>query len=461
MNSNNQRMILLLVICIATLANSNCGGIAQPTSSSTVPVATKTPSPKPTVTKTPTPDDVATTHFIETASINAIVATVHPAVLASYPSSDGKWRVDIIRYDCINYTFPDYVGSVAYEQLKIVNLADGTDKIVEDQLLNCDGIGAFGLDGLYWSPSNRYFYYSDWREGTPDGGCGSYLALPIYRLDTVTQDITTIGGSHISPDQTKLAFWHKNEIVIWDLDMGEIERIQGLVPNAFNGAIAWSPDGRSLTYLQSTYDYCAPDYGTTYFTRLDLVDMSQTLLLKFESPGFGGVRWETSDEIILTDGEGKLWIYDLISRELAPALTTTTPVPPGTFALKFYPPLIMEYDTSEWTDESRYEDTRFMGNYLQTNKIETSCSIGVRGPTDFNGTPPVFVPVQLGDISYSVIFRENTQPGDKSAWYIENQSLIGYDYSPGLPILTVQASASDWDRCQPLAEEVLATLRVP
>lgn len=69
-------------------------------------------------------------------------------------------------------------------------------------------------------------------------------------------------------------------ITIWDLDRSEVGRIQGLAPNAVNGAIAWSPDGQSLVYLQSTFD-CAPDYGTTYVTRLDLTKMSQTLLLKF------------------------------------------------------------------------------------------------------------------------------------------------------------------------------------
>jgi hypothetical protein len=254
--------------------------------------------------------------------------------------------------------------------------------------------------------------------------------------------------------------WQENEIVIWDLDEGEIARITGLAPNTHNGEISWSPDGQSLVYLQTAFD-CAPDYGTTYVTRLDLAETSQTLLIKYESPGFGGIGWDASDQITLLDGEGKLWIYDLTRREINPAPTTTTPVPLGVFALKFYPPLIMEYDTSEWKDESRYEDTRFMANYLQTRKLETSCILGVQGPTDFNGTPPVFVPVQLGDISYSVIFWGDTQPGDKSAWYIENQSLIGYDYSPGLPILTVQASPSDWDRCKVLAEKVLSTLRVP
>jgi len=450
--------ISLTILLITLFTSQGCVGIFPTATPTTMPIAsetvstltTKTPIPKPTNTNTP--DYVATDDFIETASINTIMSTVQPEVLETHSSPDGKWQVDVIRYDCINYAYPDYTGIIAYEQLKIVNLSNGAEKIVEDQLLNCDGVGAFGFDGLYWSSGNRYFYFSDWREGSPDGGCGNYLSLPIYRLDTLTQEIIMIGGGPISPDQTKLAMWQENEIVIWDLDKGEVGRVRGLSPDALAGGIGWSPDGQSLVYLQTTFD-CAPDYGTTYVTRLDLTEMSQTLLLKFQPPGFGGVSWEVPDRITLMDGNGKFWAYDLSTKEtlfLGASALTPTPVPTGIFPLMFYPHLILEYDASEWT----------MVNDLQSRNLKT-CAIGEQGPTDFNGTPPVLVPVQLGNISYSIIFWEGAQAGDRSAWYIEGQSLTGYDYSPGLPILVVQASLSEWEDCKILAEKVLATLHAP
>jgi hypothetical protein len=55
-----------------------------------------------------TPDEIATTNFIETAIISTIVSTVQPVILTKHPSSDGNWRVDIIRYDCMDY---DHGGS--------------------------------------------------------------------------------------------------------------------------------------------------------------------------------------------------------------------------------------------------------------------------------------------------------------------------------------------------------------
>lgn len=307
---------MLLTLLIALMTSQGCGGIASTVPSPAAPTLTNTPTPKQTATRTSAPDYAATANFIETASINTIISTVQPVLIASYPSPDGKWRVEVIRYDCINYAYQDYIGIVAYEQLKIVNLKDGTEKIVDDQLQNCDGIGGGGLKGLYWSPNNRYFYYTDWREGYLET-CGNYAVPAIYRLDTVTQEKETIGGGHISPDQTKLAMWQwqKNEIVIWDLDQGEVGRVQSLTRVRFNGDISWSLDSQSIVYLQTEWD-CAPDYGKTYLTRLNLSEMTQELLLEHEAPGFGGLSWDAPNQIRLRDGMGVMWIYDLVSKEL-------------------------------------------------------------------------------------------------------------------------------------------------
>ena len=62
----------------------------------------------------------------------------------------------------------------AYEVLKIAPWT------VETQLLYCGGIGASGLEGKFWSPDSRFFYYTNAREGWPDGGypgSGPFLAL--------------------------------------------------------------------------------------------------------------------------------------------------------------------------------------------------------------------------------------------------------------------------------------------
>lgn len=310
-------ILILMVTCIVVAACSSNETTTVATSTSTLsftPPSTKTPSTTPTFS--PTPDYVATQNFIETDSVNAVVSTVQPVTLAEYSSPNGKWRVDVIRYDCIKYSNGDYIGIIAYEQLKLVDLNNGTTKVIDEQRQNCDGIGTYGLGGLYWSPNNRYFYYTDSREGYPET-CGNYVVPTIYRLDTISKETILVGGGHISPDQTKLAMWQENEIVIWDLDKGEVGRGSGLIPNMLNGQISWSPDSQSIAYLQTTFD-CAPDYGKVYATRLNLPDLSQSLLFEHEAPGFGWLNWDTSTRITLRDGMGKIWIYGLVSNDLKP-----------------------------------------------------------------------------------------------------------------------------------------------
>jgi hypothetical protein len=319
---SQQKALLIILLCLLFTSQS-CMGISSSTPVRLPPTTTAsfsaTNTPTPTAFITSTPDDVATQHAIETASIQTLVSTVEPITLATFPSPDGKWRVEVIRYDCINYTYQDYKAIIAYEQLKLVNLNDGTEKIVDDQPQACDGIGMAGLGGLYWSPNNRYFYYTDAREGYPET-CGNYAVPPIYRLDTLKQESIMLGGAHLSPDRTKLAMWEwqEHEIVIWDLDQGEIGRVPGLVSNTLDGQISWSSDSQSLVYLQTTFD-CAQDYGKTYVTRLDLPDLSQSLLLEYDSPGFGWLNWDAPNRIRLRDGIGKNWTYNLVTKEFKAA----------------------------------------------------------------------------------------------------------------------------------------------
>lgn len=148
---------------------------------------------------------------------------------------------------------------------------------------------------------------------------------------------------------------------------------------------------------------------------------------------------------------------------------TPTPVPTGVFVLFFYEPLVMNYDPSIWEDRSNYAEWgtnrnpatgTIIENYLQAKDLK-SCAIGVQGPTGFQGPHSTEI-VRLGNIDYTVLTLQDSSPASIGAFYIVDQSLIGYnDDIHGLPVLGVGASPSEWKACKASAEKVLSTLHVP
>ena len=264
---------------------------------------------------TATPVNISPTSTLTPDVAATVIVITTPRIDSSFPSADGKWIIEVVIHDCVKVDPRETADANAVEMLKLIQTSDQTEMIIETQLLSCGGVGAGGLGGLIWSPNNQYFYYTDARESVPDGLCG-YWARPIKRVSVDTQEVELIGGGHVSPDKTKLAFWQDNEIVIWSLDEGEIARIPATIPEAFKNQIAWSPDSKSLIYLQTELDCYL--FGRSYVTRLDLSGMTQALLLESETPSFSWLAWDAPYRISLVDDQGNRWRYNLVSKELRP-----------------------------------------------------------------------------------------------------------------------------------------------
>lgn len=83
----------------------------------------------------------------------------------------------------------------AYETLALVRVTDGDETVVDSQLINCGGLGAFGLDGIGWSPDSRTFDFTNAREGTPDGATATEeWVRPVLRLDVTTKSVESVPG---------------------------------------------------------------------------------------------------------------------------------------------------------------------------------------------------------------------------------------------------------------------------
>lgn len=267
----------------------------------------KTPTRLPTSTLTPSP---IPTHDL----VSEILAAQLPELYASYPSPDGMWQMDILIYNCIK-TY-DGGDEVAYEQLVLVDLASGEEQAVDQQLQYCGGLGAYGFAGRFWSPNSRYFYYSDARQGVPDG-CG-YWDPPFSRLDVANRQSERLGMGTLSPDGTRLATWDgpRQTLSLWDVDDGEMSRFAALLADAGPGPIIWSPDSQSLVYIQ-VESWC-PVSGKSYLVQLDLATSEQNMLLESEHPTFADAEWDDTDVLSLFDEFGSAWRFDLITSELTP-----------------------------------------------------------------------------------------------------------------------------------------------
>ena len=247
-----------------------------------------------------------------------VVAAQQPSLYASYPSPDGKRRADIIIYNCVKTSGSDQAGwnEYAYEELLLVELANGDKRVADVQLQSCGGLGAFGFEGRYWSPNSKYFYYTTARQGAPDG-CG-YWEAPLSRIDVTDPHKEYLGMGTRSLDGEKIATWDSAEraLVIWDINGGEIARFPAFASNAELGPIIWSPSSQSLAYLQVN-SWC-PLAGKSYLVEADLLSSTQTMLLESEKPTFGSVEWDHRDELRLFDENGKEWRYNLLTNEVTP-----------------------------------------------------------------------------------------------------------------------------------------------
>jgi hypothetical protein len=247
-----------------------------------------------------------------TALIDSVVATTAPQSLAVYASPDEQLQVELLRSDCT----PMGADEMAYEQLRLQPAGGGETQLLADQLLFCGGLGAFGLEGLYWSSDSRYFFYTTAREGQPDGGCGPWRR-PIVRVDVIDGGREELAEGTSSPDGALTASGVGQDLAVWGRDQADILRVPAEVPRAYTGPIAWAPDGQSLVYLR-WQSFC-PSYERSYLVRLDLPAGEQSVLLDDATPVFADVVWESAIVLRLTDTDGQAWLYDTAADTLTQA----------------------------------------------------------------------------------------------------------------------------------------------
>ena len=253
--------------------------------------------------------------------VKALQATVTPRKLQTFNSPDGKWKAEVIVYNCTQVVSDEGVTN-SFEILKISGLKSQKEWTVETELIYCQGIGAGGLGGMFWAPNSRYFYYTTAREGVPDGGPGGWVR-PVSRFDLSSGQILPITGMQLSADGLKMAGGDGEDLVVWNLNGEEQVRFKGKgvisreSVNAWVRYVAWSPDGHTLAYIISL----PSDQGlnTSFLVQADLNLKQASLLLESSSPEFVEVYWKDSSHLVLWGWPYSRWDYDLVTHLLIPA----------------------------------------------------------------------------------------------------------------------------------------------
>jgi hypothetical protein len=233
-------------------------------------------------------------------------------VLSAQESPDGRLRAEVLTYAC---TPVEGEGEYALDELVVETIASGERWLAAEQTQACGGLGAFGLQVLFWSPGSRLLYYTTAREGVPDG-CGFWLA-PFSVADTRSRRTDELGGGVLSPDGRSLALWQASDLVVWHLDEGETARFPLAVQELPPGPIAWAPDRTALAYLQFGGG-CQPE-APSHLVRVDLGSHVAQTLLTSSDPILGGLDWKEAGVITLWDTAGQRWEYTLAQSRLSRA----------------------------------------------------------------------------------------------------------------------------------------------
>lgn len=275
------------------------------------------PTPEPRPSRTPMPGATQQTE----AAIATVVASSPPEVLAAIASSDGRWRAETVRHDCVELERDGYREQRAYERLRVTDEDSGETWGADQQLQHCGGLGAFGLAPRRFSPGGRYLYYTSSREGAPDG-CPPVWYRSLLRVDLASRDVEVVGGGVWSPDERMLASpigapgAVGRQLTIWGVDDPEpLSRASiGSREEARDEVLAgmrWSPSGEQVALLLGEYR-CPPDgvgSGRVVVVQATTGDAREHELVS--EADVAGPRWEGEGELRLDEVEGPTWRLDL------------------------------------------------------------------------------------------------------------------------------------------------------
>lgn len=205
-----------------------------------------------------------------------------------------------------------------FERL-LVHSTENVEIVVGSQLQNCGGIGGFGLEGRFWSTHGERFYFTESREGGPDGlPCGCCPELSAWDVSSGAVE----KGFVVSPDEEQVARLIREGSTATGLEVSDTDqsdsRMIALPPSSPESghlyAPEWSPDGSGLVIMEG----CGSQPSGAHVLRLSDGYWQYSAAPDPDGPIIE-VDWAEDSKSIRLESFDRAWIWDLGTGTVSPA----------------------------------------------------------------------------------------------------------------------------------------------
>lgn len=203
--------------------------------------------------------------------INNVFSQTEPNIIQNLLSPDEQFSVQVDARDCV---VVEEMGSYAYETLTLIDTQSGVTQLITDQLISCGGLGAFGLWALHWSNDGSQLYFTDAREGVPDGLVSAW-SPPISRVNIETLEVERLGQAQFSPERQWIAFQDGTGITISSIDASVTEAFPLLLSDMMITQMIWLPDSSAVMIIYADMPYASTESAVVL---IDISTFEQTVL---------------------------------------------------------------------------------------------------------------------------------------------------------------------------------------
>lgn len=207
--------------------------------------------------------------------IDAVVAASQPNIIET--STQGDYTASVTVYPCTAIDGQE----MSYERLDITDNTTNETHLIADQLIYCGGLGGFGLSIGRWMPSAdgegeaRFLYYTDAREGEPDGAVLGW-ERPLWRVNLADFQVESLNQAKFSLTAQELVAWDQNQIRVVSAYNDESTDFPLMPAGLQMVEVTWLPLNSGVIYIQT--DKLIGGSRNTV-THIDLATMEQTVIL--------------------------------------------------------------------------------------------------------------------------------------------------------------------------------------